>query len=222
MTTPTDVEAALVAGGRTFGLAISPAQILAFEAYREEILRWRGAVNLTGFRTGAEIVARGFLGSLAYLLGVPAGPNLRAIDIGSGAGFPGLPVKIARPDLAVTLVESRRRRASFLRHVVRSLGLQGIRVEQLRAEALATRPAEAGAYDVAFARAVADLPGQVRLALPFLAVGGRLVAHRGQRAASEAAALAAGAAGVRAHPPIPIPPLGKGPAGFLVVVERAS
>lgn len=219
MIPPADFDAALVDGARALGLALDPAQVLAFGRYREEILRWRRAVNLTGFRTGAEVVTRGFLGSLAYLLGVPAAPNLQAIDIGSGAGFPGLPVKIARPDLAVTLVESNRRRVSFLRHVIRALGLQGLRVEHLRAEALAARPAEAGAYDIAFARAVSDLPGQVRLASPFLAAGGRLVAYRARGAVAEAAELAAATA-FRVHPPTPVPRLGPDPPGFVVVVER--
>ncbi len=161
----------LVAGALALGVHLTPGQVGAFATYLEEIGRWSAHINLTALRDPGDIVRAGFLDSLACLPLIP--PEARcALDVGSGAGFPGLPLKIARPDMSFTLVEASRKKATFLQHMVRQLGIGGVRVVQRRAEALAADPGEAGAYDLALARAVAPPPDQGRLVRPFLRTGG--------------------------------------------------
>jgi 16S rRNA (guanine527-N7)-methyltransferase len=111
-------------------------------------------------------------------------PGLRAVDIGSGAGFPGLVLKICYPEIDMLLVEASRRRASFLRSVIRELGLPGVRCLRGRAEQLHAEVEHRERYRVAFARAVGTLSGVVALAEPLLAPGGRLVIQMGRRRAT--------------------------------------
>jgi 16S rRNA (guanine527-N7)-methyltransferase len=161
------------------GLRLNPTQVETFGRYLGEILRWSIRINLTGLRRPEEIVREGFLDSLACLALLPLEAR-SALDIGAGAGFPSIPLKIVRPHLTFTLVEVSRKKASFLRHVIRCLALGDVRVVQQRAEQLAQDRAEAGGYDVAFARAVAAPEEQARLALPFLRPGGVFLAQVGQ------------------------------------------
>jgi len=124
-----------------------------------------------------------FLDSLTCLLAWPApSTNLpiyqSTIDIGAGAGFPGLPLRLVRPDLRLTLVESVRKKADFLRHVVGALGLDGVTVLAARAEDAGRDPAHREQYDVALARAVADLRVLAEYALPLLRVGGVFIAQK--------------------------------------------
>jgi 16S rRNA (guanine527-N7)-methyltransferase len=175
---PPRPEDLLETGAAALGIPLDTRQLDAFRRYREEIARWSSRMNLTSLRDPEAIVREGFLDSLACLPLVPAGAS-RALDIGSGAGYPALPLKLARPSLHFTLVEASRKKASFLRHVIRALGLEGVRVVRCRAEELARQASEAGAYDVALARAVAPLPEQGRLVRPFLRPGGLFLAQVG-------------------------------------------
>jgi 16S rRNA (guanine527-N7)-methyltransferase len=125
--------------------------------------------------------------SLVLLDFLPSGP-LRVIDVGSGGGLPGLPLKIARPELRLTLLEANRRKAAFLVQAVARLGLEGVEVVALRAEEAGHDPAHREAYDFALARALAPMPVLAELCLPFVAVGGRLLAMKTAAAAEAAAA----------------------------------
>lgn len=165
------------------GLQATSAQLEAFALYRSELLRWAARVNLTGFRTEGAIVREGFLRSLSYRAAFEPSPGLRAVDIGSGAGFPGLVLKICYPEIDMLLVEAARRRATFLRSLIRQLGLTGARCLHARAEQLHSEAAHAARYHLAFARAVGSLVEVVALAEPLLAPGGRLVLQVGQRTA---------------------------------------
>ncbi len=168
----------LIAGALALGLRLGREQVAAFRTYRQEILRWSARMNLTGLRDPEDIVRAGFLDSLACLPLIP--PEVgRALDVGSGAGFPALPLKLVRSDLSFTLVEASRKKASFLHHMVRSLGLIGVRVVAGRVEAMAGDPREAGAYDLALARAVAPPQEQGRLVQPFLRPGGLFLVQVG-------------------------------------------
>jgi 16S rRNA (guanine527-N7)-methyltransferase len=171
-------EHLLVRGTSALGLELTSGQLLAFRLYGEELARWSARMNLTALREPEEIVREGFLDSLACLHFVPT-EACRVLDIGSGTGFPSIPLKLVRPALEVTLLEASRKKTSFLRHIVRILDLQGARVVQRRAEDLADDPAEQGKYDLAFARAVASPPEQIQLAAPFLRPGGLFLAQVG-------------------------------------------
>lgn len=126
--------AAVRAGARTLGVAVSRDQLEHLYIYFQELRRWSAKINLVARDTSdEEVVDRHFLDSLALLLLLDEQPG-RLLDVGSGAGFPGLVVKIMRPDLGVDLLEPRLKRVSFLRHVVRSLGLTDIAVHAERLE----------------------------------------------------------------------------------------
>jgi 16S rRNA (guanine527-N7)-methyltransferase len=168
----------LVAGALALGLDLTPGQAEAFRTYRDEIARWSARANLTALREPGDIVRAGFLDSLACIPLIPEQAR-RAVDVGSGAGFPALPLKLVRPDLSFTLVEVSRKKATFLHHLVRRLRLTGVRVLQRRAEDVAADPGEAGAYDLALARAVAPPPGVGRLVRPFLHPGGLFLLQTG-------------------------------------------
>ncbi len=110
----------------------------------------------------------------------------KLVDVGSGAGFPGIPLKIACPNLRVMLVESTRKKVEFCQHVIDGLGLEGIQASHIRAEELGHEPGQRGAYDWAVGRAVASLRVLGEYLLPFLRVGGRMIAMKGETGPAEA------------------------------------
>jgi 16S rRNA (guanine527-N7)-methyltransferase len=207
----------LSTGAEALGVALTTSQALAFERYLEEIQRWSTRMNLTALRTPVEIVRDGFLDSLACLALIPSQARL-AIDIGSGAGFPALPLAIPRPGLEFTLVESTRKKVSFLRHAVRTLALPNVRVFHDRAEALGREPAHMGVYDLAMARAVAPLPDQARLVRPFLSAEGIFLAQISQGPPGEEGARALTEAGWTLAQTLPVPSAPRG--GRLVLAFR--
>ena len=123
---PTEARNLLERGARALNLDLASKQIDQFLAYLDLLLKWNRKMNLTALRTPAEIISRHFLDSLLLLPHLPQ--NARLLDIGSGAGFPGLPLKIARPGLTIDLVEATAKKASFLKEAVRRLGLSGMNV----------------------------------------------------------------------------------------------
>ncbi|MFQ5848809.1 MAG: 16S rRNA (guanine(527)-N(7))-methyltransferase RsmG [Candidatus Methylomirabilales bacterium] len=171
-------------------LSCTDPQIELLVTYLRELKRWNRKSNLVGFRSDEALIRHGVLESLALLTAIQVRPGLRLLDIGSGAGLPGIPLKIAAPDLIITLIEAKRRKVSFLRHVCRLLRLRGLSVLQARAEALHRDPVHREAYDVVTARAVARLPEAVTLCTPFLEEReGRLVLPVGPRWPREAETL---------------------------------
>lgn len=161
-------------------LGQTPAEQLL--TYAAEVAHWTRRVNLTGFKEPERIVREGILRSLRLLPFLPEGDTLALADVGSGAGFPGIPLKVARPSLRVTLIEASRRRASFLLHAIRLLGLDGISCLRARVEALDEFPALRGSFDVVTARALAPLPKAVALLIPLLAPVGILLLPQGKGA----------------------------------------
>jgi 16S rRNA (guanine527-N7)-methyltransferase len=158
---PSD-RAALADGARRLGVELDEAAIAALALYADLIAVWSPKVNLISCRDGRELVERHLLDALAMTTLPPPGSSL--VDLGSGAGLPGIPLAIVRPDLAVTLVESRRRRASFLREVRRKLALSNVRVLEERAEA--RKPEVTG--EVVTCRAVWTADKAVRYAGPWV------------------------------------------------------
>jgi 16S rRNA (guanine527-N7)-methyltransferase len=185
--------AVLARGAEALGLSLSPAQLDAFAVYLEELLRASPAADLTAVREPDEVQRRHFLESLA--LGValvrlgllPEGQAVRAIDIGTGGGLPGLPLRIVWPSLRLTLLDSERRKTEFVRSLLSRLGLPDVEVVWGRAEEVARDPRHRQAYDLALARALAPLPVLAELALPFLRLGGHLVSPKGERVQREVA-----------------------------------
>lgn len=151
--------------------------LIWFLHYRAELLRWNERVNLTAIVDPEEVLTRHFLDSLAILTAIDP-PACRLLDIGSGAGFPGLPLKIVRPAWAVTLLEATARKVAFLRHVCQVLGLQGVTVVHGRAEQLGHDQRYRGSFDLVTARAVAALPVVLEYAAPYCRVGGTIVLPR--------------------------------------------
>jgi 16S rRNA (guanine527-N7)-methyltransferase len=180
-------------GAKGLRFELRPDQLEAFRVYTEELAAARPRLRLTALTDAEAIQRRHFLEPLALLVAIEeAGPlGERAIDIGSGAGFPGLPIKIVRPELRLTLLDSNARRAAFLERLVQRLSLEGVTVVNARAEDAARDPAHREVYDLALARAVAPLPVLVELALPFLRLGGLLAAPKGSAAPREVKAAAA-------------------------------
>lgn len=165
-------------------LKLSTAQLDAFRWYRDELLEWNKRFNLTAITDPFLIESKHFLDSLTCLLAFKPGPG-KLIDVGTGAGFPGLPLKIVCPQIRLTLVEATEKKAAFCRHVVDSLGLEKVEVVHARAEDLGQNEQYRGQFQVALARAVAPLPVLLEYLLPLLPMGGRVVAQKGETAPVE-------------------------------------
>ena len=148
------------------------------QLYRDEIKTANERMNLVSFASDEELEIRYFADSLACLRFVPPGP-VRCIDVGSGAGLPGIPVKIKRPEIDMTLLESVRKKADFLKDVIGKLGLEGIEVVRERAEVLGHDPAHRERYDAAISRATARFAVTLEYTLPLVKVGGCAVIFQG-------------------------------------------
>lgn len=178
------------------GVPLSAPAVAALSTYAREIARWNERVNLTRLCAPDEMAVLHFADSLACFRVLPPRAALdtsvmRCIDVGAGAGLPGLPLKIACPSLRLTLLESTAKKAAFLRHVTDVLGLTDVSVVAERAEVAGRQPLQRETYDLAVARAVAELRVLAEYALPLLRVGGRLVALKGSGAQVELDAAAA-------------------------------
>lgn len=205
---PSPTDSTLLAGLAQLGLSAALAPRL--ERYLDLIARWNRVYNLTAVREPAQMATRHLLDSLSILPYLGAGP---LADLGSGAGLPGIPLAVARPALAVTLVEANGKKARFLRQAQRELGLDNVRVVQARAEALAGD----GAYDCLTARAFGTLAELVRVGGHLLRPGGRLLAMKGRLPEEEIAALPPGWRLSRCHR-LAVPGLDE--ERHLLVVER--
>jgi 16S rRNA (guanine527-N7)-methyltransferase len=172
-------------GCRALGFSVSDAELRALLDHLDAVRAWSRRVNLVAPNDLPRLVSRHVLDSLTALSWLPTDQTLTLLDIGSGAGFPGIPLQILRPNLHVTLLESRRKRALFLRKVIGQLFCPHLSVLHARAEDLADHPEHTRRYDFITLRAVAPLAQAVRIALPLLAPSGRIIAYRGPDAREE-------------------------------------
>lgn len=216
------------------GLALAPAQAAAFEKYTDALLDWNQRFNLTAVTEREQVITRHYLDSLALLpalasldnIGVPAllGQNLRAVDVGAGAGLPGLALRIAWTRLRISLIEATGKKVRFMEHVAGLLGLGDVELIQGRAEELALRAPHRAAYDLVMARAVAPLPTLVEYLLPLARRGGRVVAYKGSAAHEEALAAehAIHLLGGRLRKLVPMEIPGLAETRVLVIIDKVS
>lgn len=159
-----------------------------FDVYLHELKLWNEKINLTSLREPEHIALGHFVDSLSPLTLDVAfkARHVRAVDIGTGAGFPGLPLKIVNPTWHMTLAESINKKCDFLRAVSGAMELNHVDIVCKRSEEMGQDKNHRETYDFAFARALSNLSTLIEYALPLLKVGGYLIAHRGRTAADEA------------------------------------
>jgi 16S rRNA (guanine527-N7)-methyltransferase len=181
----------LIDGASALGLRLTAEQQAAFQLYYTELVAWNQKFNLTAITGYEQVQVRHFLDSLSCLLSsevrqVLNRPNACVIDVGTGAGFPGIPLKLVCAHPRLTLLETTGKKVTFLEHMVARLALSTVTAIKARAEELGQDPAHRESYDLALARAVAELPVVVEYTLPFCKVGGWVVAQKGEAGAAEA------------------------------------
>jgi len=192
--------------------------------YERELLDWNQKFNLTAIRDVESIRTKHFLDSYSCVLAWKEHPPLRLVDIGTGAGFPGIPLKIIYPNMHLTLVESVGKKAMFCQHVVRALELKDVEIIQSRAEDFGQKPEHRESYDWAVARAVANLNVLSEYLLPLVKAGGNMLAQKGENAHAEAqsAEKAMEVLGGKLKPLIPVHLPGIADERYLVVVEKVA
>ncbi len=180
------MDSILRSGAQQYNLTLTEAQLTAFERYSQELISWNQRANLTGIIEPGEIAVKHFLDSLSlYPLLADLPPTLSLIDVGTGAGFPGVPLKLVRPALRLTLLEATGKKTTFLHHLIQGLNLTGVTVLTARAEEAGRQPGQRERYDVATARAVAALLVLAEYTLPFVKRGGVAIIQKGQHPADE-------------------------------------
>ena len=207
-----------------FNIHLTRHQVTALSTYEKELLEWNQKFNLTAIRDSESIRTKHFLDSLSCVLAWKALPPNSLIDVGTGAGFPGIPLKILYPNLKLTLVESVGKKAMFCEHVVRLLGLEQVDVVHARAEDLGQNPQHREKYDWAVARAVANLHVLSEYLIPLLKIGGGMLAQKGESGPAEAqsAEEAMKLLGGKLKQLIPVHLPGVADDRYLVVVEKVA
>ena len=164
-------------GAKHLDIQIDELKIEKFAIHALELMKWNQKTNLTAITDPLEIAVKHFLDSIVPVKIIP--PNASLLDIGSGGGFPGIPLKISLPSLSVTLIDASRKKVSFLKHIIRILELKNIDALHVRAEEFAKKPGVAKKYDVIISRALSSMTTFALTALPFLKKEGVIIAMRG-------------------------------------------
>lgn len=166
-------------GAAQIGLKVTRQQAQLFSRHAQLLMQWNRRINLTAITDPAAIAVKHVLDAIAPINQIPAHGHL--LDIGTGAGFPGIPLKIMRPRQPMTLIDSVRKKINFVKYVVRDLSLQHIVALHARAEALSTQLPKDDKFDIIVCRALTDLESAVRLAAPLLAPDGLIILYQGSR-----------------------------------------
>lgn len=170
----------LIAGARKLGLELNARQVEQFETFYRELIEWNQRMNLTRITDYEEVQVKHFLDSLTVTLALQplTSQDLRVIDVGTGAGIPGFPLKILLPDIKLTLLDATAKKASFLKQIKVKLGLEKVEIVVGRAEEVAHQSRYRESFDIVLARGVAPLATLVELTLPFCTIGGSFIAQK--------------------------------------------
>ncbi|HDQ70718.1 MAG TPA: 16S rRNA (guanine(527)-N(7))-methyltransferase RsmG [Chloroflexi bacterium] len=217
----------LIVGARDLNIRLTDEHLAAFEICYRELMDWNERFNLTAITDHEGVLIRHFLDSLSCLKVLPRGrlaDGARMIDVGAGAGFPGIPLKIVCPKIRLTLLEATHKKVVFLKHVVDVLGLQNVEIIHERAETLGQDLTHREQYDFVLARAVADMPTLVEYLLPLAQIGGMALAQKGHAAAAEAqrAEVAIETLGGRLRQLAPVELRGLAETRYLVVMDKIA
>lgn len=217
----------LIRGAQELGVPLKESHLALFQTYYEELVAWNQRFNLTAITDYEGVQVRHFLDSLSCLLALPRAElqaGARVIDVGTGAGFPGVPLKIVCPGMRLTLLEATRKKVIFLEHLVHRLGLRNVEVLQVRAEELGQRTGHRERYDWALARAVAEMPTLVEYLLPLVRVGGAALAQKGEGGPAEVhpAERAICVLGGRLRKLVPVDLHGLAETRYLVLVDKVA
>ena len=164
-------------GAKNLDIQIDKRKIEKFAIHALELMKWNQKTNLTAITDPFEVAVKHFLDSIVPVKIIPSNASL--LDIGSGGGFPGIPLKISLPSLSVTLIDASRKKVSFLKHIIRRLELKNIDALQIRAEEFANKPGVAKKFNVIISRAFSSMTTFALTALPFLKKEGAIIAMRG-------------------------------------------
>ena len=168
----------LKSGAKKLGLELTQVQLERFDVYYRELVDWNQRINLTAITDYEEVQLKHFLDSLTVTLACKPAKGNSVIDVGTGAGMPGIPLKIAFPDIKLTLLEATAKKVSFLHHITQTLGLNDVEIVVGRAEEVAHVPQYREQFDLVLSRAVAPLPTLVELTIPFCAIGCSFIAQK--------------------------------------------
>ena len=206
------------------GIRLTNSQLNALSLYEQELLAWNTRYNLTAISDPDQVAIKHFLDSLTCLLVMREKTFNRVIDIGTGAGFPGLPLKIVCPSIQLTLVDSVGKKVDFCNHIVKTLGLEGVEVIQERAENIGKKTNYREQFDWAIARAVAAMSVLAEYLLPLVYVGGSMLAMKGESAPAEtqSAEHALRVLGGHLNRLVPIILPGVAEERYLVVVDKVA
>jgi len=206
------------------GLHLTKRQIEALEIYEKELLIWNARYNLTAITEAEKIRIKHFLDSLTCMCVMRDTPMNRVIDVGTGAGFPGIPLKIINPAMHLTLVDSVGKKTQFCDHIIRKLAMDRVEIIQERAEIIGQMNEYRQVFDWALARAVAVLPVLAEFLLPLVRIGGAMLALKGESAhtESQSAERAISLLGGHLREIIPITLPGIAEEHYLVVIDKIA